>query len=205
MNTSHSPRIQDRGAPYLHENAGHRICDDMRTVCVAFAGMRHFKPTIYRYRRFHLFLLLFQKAFRLARNKMWTMQKKFCTIDLKRVFVLILSVATFSFLLSYQLGQRVLYIETEDTSTNTHDRIVLHEVSRAKIFGRSLNMHASSNEKLERKPTSLFSRLLQVGFDINLVLIFKKMHRVLSNDQKLVNQRQSPTFETKMGNSSNNY
>ena len=100
--------------------------------------------------------------------KMWTTQKNFGPLDLKRVFVFILGVATLSFLLSYQLGQRVLYIETEEASTNarsSHDiKMSFHAVAREKNVGRSLNMHSGSNEKLEAKPTSLFSRLLQVGF-----------------------------------------
>ena len=61
----------------------------------------------------------------------------------------------------------MLYIETEETSINrrgSHDiKMAFHAVAREKNVGRSLNMHSGSNEKLETKPTSLFSRMLQVG------------------------------------------
>lgn len=90
---------------------------------------------------------------------MWALTKKCGAVALREIFILILCVATLSFLLTYQLGQSVVYVDTTNKEYVSHGLASLENI---KIFGRSLNMHASSNEKMEPRPNSLLSRLLQL-------------------------------------------
>ena len=59
----------------------------------------------------------------------------------------------------------MIYIDPEEHVSQ--GRSSLDVVFNGKNFGRSLNMHASNNERLESRPANLFSRLLQVGDSCN--------------------------------------
>ena len=78
----------------------------------------------------------------------------------------IVCLATLSFLLTYQLGQSGIYVDSEETRNKEFQShgLASSDSSNGKIFGRSLNMHDAGIERAEQRPTSLLSRLLQVNY-----------------------------------------
>ena len=104
---------------------------------------------------------------------MWTPFKKCGVVALREIFVLILCVASVSFLVTYQIGQSIVYTSTDDVSKDglSHGHGSSGTIRSGKMVGRSLNMHAASNEKVEPRPASLLSRLLQVGLQSLVTLL----------------------------------